>query len=236
VYRQAARAEKTRRRPSIQGPRRVGFDPALSLLVIALDTLTPTSSSYLPTHLLNINTPPAMQPNWQQQQQLQGGYYNPQQQQQPQQTGFGLQSQPTGFPGQQRPQPTGLPSGNLSFLNAPPPTFGGGGMGGGMTPQMTGFPGGGASGLMSQQTGFGGMGGMRPQPTGFGGGMMGQPTGMMSQPTGMLGQPTGLMSQPTGMGGGLRPQPTGYQDPRLQSMMQSFMPSNLSQVSCAGTV
>ena len=37
------------------------------------------------------------------------------------------------------------------------------------------------------------------------------------------------MSQPTGMGA-LRPQPTGFHDPRLQSMMQSFMPSNLSQV------
>jgi hypothetical protein len=39
----------------------------------------------------------------------------------------------------------------------------------------------------------------------------------------------GLMAQPTGMGG-LRPQPTGFHDPRLQTMMQSFMPSNLSQV------
>ena len=34
------------------------------------------------------------------------------------------------------------------------------------------------------------------------------------------------MAQPTG----IRPQPTGYQDPRLQSMMQTFMPSNMSQV------
>jgi hypothetical protein len=77
----------------------------------------------------------------------------------------------------------------------------------GMNPQMTGFAGGGASGLMAQ-------------PTGFQGG-----SGLMSQPTGM-----GMMSQPTGMGG-LRPQPTGVHDPRLQTMMQSFMPSNMSQVS-----
>jgi hypothetical protein len=76
---------------------------------------------------------------------------------------------------------------------------------------MTGYPGGGASGLMPQQTGVGG-GGMMSQATGYGGGMMSQPTGM-------------------GMSGGLRAQPTGMQDPRLQSMMQSFMPSNMAQVS-----
>jgi len=89
---------------------------------------------------------------------------------------------------------------------------------------MTGFPGGGASGLLSQQTGFGGSGGpgMMSQPTGMG---MGGGMGMMSQQTGMGG---GLMSQPTGMG--LRAQPTGVHDPRLQSMMQSFMPSNTAQV------
>jgi hypothetical protein len=69
---------------------------------------------------------------------------------------------------------------------------------------------------MSQQTGYpGGGGGLMSQPTGMGMGM------------GMGGG--GLMAQPTGMGG-LRPQPTGFHDPRLQTMMQSFMPSNLSQV------
>lgn len=78
---------------------------------------------------------------------------------------------------------------------------------------MTGFAAGGASGLMPMQT------------------------GMMSQPTGMgmgMGGGGGLMSQPTGMGGNfgaLRAQPTGVHDPRLQQMMQSFMPSNMSQVS-----
>lgn len=191
-----------------------------------------------------------MQPNWQQQQY--GGYgqnnygsnpsfmtsqptgfpgggggfgQQPQQQQQtgfqPQQTGFqpqqtGFQSQPTGF----QPQQTGFGQqqqgqrpgvgggGNLSFLNQPPPSMSSYRTGGGMAPQMTGFVAGGASGLMSQQTGY--------QPS------------LMSQPTGFGG---GLMSQPTGMGG-LRAQPTGFQDPRLQSMMQSFMPSNMSQVSC----
>lgn len=190
-----------------------------------------------------------MQPNWQQQQY--GGYgqnnygsnpsfmtsqptgfpgggggfgQQPQQQQQtgfqPQQTGFqpqqtGFQSQSTGF----QPQQTGFGQqqqgqrpgagggGNLSFLNQPPPSMSSYRTGGGMAPQMTGFVAGGASGLMSQQTGY--------QPS------------LMSQPTGFGG---GLMSQPTGMGG-LRAQPTGFQDPRLQSMMQSFMPSNMSQVS-----
>ncbi|ORX36220.1 hypothetical protein BD324DRAFT_627945 [Kockovaella imperatae] len=151
-----------------------------------------------------------MQQNWQQQQQQQGyggGY------------GSGgnsfMQAQPTGFQqpmqtgyGQPQPRPMtnftgGSSGGNMSFLNQPP-SFGGGGL----NPQMTGYPGGGASGLMSQQTGYGGL---NAQPTGYGG---------------------GLMSQPTGMGGGfggLRAQPTGVQDPRLQSMMQTFMPSNLSQ-------
>ncbi len=107
--------------------------------------------------------------------------------------------------------------GGLSFLNQPPPfSFRQGGLGVGVNPQMTGYPGGGASGLMSQQTGFTG-GGFGAQPTGMGIGIG-------------MGGGGGLMSQPTGMGGGLRPQPTGLQDPRLQSMMQSFMPSNLSQV------
>lgn len=68
---------------------------------------------------------------------------------------------------------------------------------------------------------------------------MSQPTGMMSQPTGMGLTPqqtgwqggAGLMSQPTGVGR-LQAQPTGMpHDPRLQTMMQSFMPSNMSQVS-----
>lgn len=79
----------------------------------------------------------------------------------------------------------------------------------GLAPQMTGFPGGGASGLLPQQTGYPGGGGLMSQPTGFGGG--------------------GLMPQATGMGM-LRAQPTGFHDPRLQTMMQSFMPSNMSQV------
>lgn len=186
-----------------------------------------------------------MQPNWQQQQY--GGYgqnnygsnpsfmtsqptgfpgggggygQQPQQQQQtgfqPQQTGFqpqqtGFQPQQTGFPSQQtgfgQPPQGQRPGGNLSFLNQPPPSMSSYRTGGGMAPQPTGFVAGGASGLMSQQTGY--------QPS------------LMSQPTGFGG---GLMSQPTGMGG-LRAQPTGFQDPRLQSMMQSFMPSNMSQVS-----
>lgn len=68
---------------------------------------------------------------------------------------------------------------------------------------------------------------------------MSQPTGMMSQSTGMGLTPqqtgwqggAGLMSQPTGVGR-LQAQPTGMpHDPRLQTMMQSFMPSNMSQVS-----
>jgi len=175
-----------------------------------------------------------MQP-WQQQSY---GYNSFNGAQAPQQTGGGfMQSQQTGFPGQSQPSQQGpqgqqqRPGGNLSFLNAPPPSsqfqFGAGGM----APQMTGYPGQGGGGMMPQQTGYGGMTG---QQTGMSG-MMGQRTGMMSQPTGMMPQQTGygggLMSQPTGFGGGLRAQPTGYQDPRLQSMMQSFMPSNLSQVS-----
>jgi hypothetical protein len=180
-----------------------------------------------------------MNPNWQQGQY--GGY-----QQQPtgqfggQPAGGFMGPQQTGFMGQPQqqqqqqqqpmqsnvsPLPTGQPGGgNYSFLNTQPtgfrPSFTGSSSG--LNPQMTGFPGGGASGLLSQQTGFGG-GGM-----GMGGGMMPQQTGMggmMSQPTGMGG---GLMSQPTGMG--LRAQPTGVHDPRLQSMMQSFMPSNTAQV------
>jgi hypothetical protein len=154
-----------------------------------------------------------------------------QQQQQPMQsmqTGFGGQQQQRPMQSNVSPLPTGQQGGgggNYSFLNTQPtgfrPSFTGSSSG--LNPQMTGFPGGGASGLLSQQTGFGG-GGM-----GMGGGMMPQQTGMggmMSQPTGMGG---GLMSQPTGMG--LRAQPTGVHDPRLQSMMQSFMPSNTAQVS-----
>ena len=164
-----------------------------------------------------------MQPNqWQQQYPYNGSF-------QPQPTGYQngmpnannfLSSQPTGFqmqqqqPQQQQPMQTGNfnqqrpPSnpqaGGYGFLNQPPQqsSF----RPSGLAPQMTGFPGGGASGLLPQQTGY--------------------PGGMMSQPTGMMGG--GMMSQPTGMG--LRPQPTGMHDPRLQSMMQSFMPSNLSQV------
>lgn len=181
---------------------------------------------------------PNMQPNWQQQGSF-GGYSSfggggntgqggPGGFQQPQQTGMPsfMSSQPTGFPQQQQQQQR--PGGNLSFLNAPPPSgsFGpqptgfsgmgnnltGPGAGGfsGMTPQMTGYPGGGASGLMPQQTGY---------------------PGLMSQPTGFGGGGGGLMPQQTGFGGGLRAQPTGFQDPRLASMMQSFMPSNTSQVS-----
>jgi hypothetical protein len=176
------------------------------------------------------------------------GFMGQPQQQQQQQP---MQSMQTGFGGHQRPMgsnvsplPTGQTQqqpggGNYSFLNTQPtgfrPSFTGS-SGSGLAPQMTGYPGGGASGLLSQPTGYGGGSGMMSQPTGMGmgmggGGMMSQPTGMgggmMSQPTGMGG---GLMSQSTGMGG-LRAQPTGVHDPRLQSMMQSFMPSNTSQVS-----
>jgi hypothetical protein len=199
-----------------------------------------------------------MNPNWQQGQyggfqqlptgqfggQGAGGFMGPQQtgfmgqpqQQQQQQQQQPMQSMQTGFGGQQQqqpqpqrpmgsnvsPMPTGQQGGgNYSFLNTQPtgfrPSFTG--TSSALNPQMTGFPGGGASGLLSQQTGFGGGGmGMMSQQTGMGG-------GMMSQPTGMGG---GLMSQPTGMG--LRAQPTGVHDPRLQSMMQSFMPSNAVQV------
>ncbi|KAK4688172.1 actin cytoskeleton-regulatory complex protein PAN1, partial [Tremellales sp. Uapishka_1] len=183
--------------------------------------------------------PSTMQPNnWQQQQYSYQNGFQPQQtgfrpQQQPigGQGGMGnsyLSSQPTGFAPQQQQQPmqtgygqappramTAAPTGapNFSFLNQPPPSsfqqrplqssFTGGS---GLQPQMTGYPAGGASGLISQQTGYPGM---MPQQTGFQGGMMSQPTGM----------------------GRLQAQPTGLpHDPRLQSMMQSFMPSNTSQV------
>ncbi|BEJ13329.1 hypothetical protein CspHIS471_0305030 [Cutaneotrichosporon sp. HIS471] len=190
-----------------------------------------------------------MQPNqWQQQQFGYGGAGA---------SGFGyggqrpMNAQPTGFPGQQMPMQTGMPgmgpgmgamggmagqgmpsggmpsgamgsgstglnapgagagSGapNYSFLSAPPPpgSFGQRGSFGnqnGLMSQPTGFPAGGASGLMPQQTGM---------P------MMGQPTGLGAN----------LMAQPTGMG--LRAQPTGIHDPRLGAMLQSFMPSNMSQ-------
>nr|XP_018264468.1 multidomain RhoGEF [Kwoniella dejecticola CBS 10117]OBR86626.1 multidomain RhoGEF [Kwoniella dejecticola CBS 10117] len=172
-----------------------------------------------------------MQPNqWQQQQYGYPSFQQPQQTGAPGQ-GFSnnpsfMQSQPTGYPGgggmqpmqtgfqpqQQRPQQTGMPGqggagGNYSFLSQPPqlPQSTGSFRSSNLTPQMTGYPGGGASGLLPQQTGY------------SGGGLMSQPTGMMSQPTGM------------GMGG-LQPQATGLpHDPRLQQMMQSFMPSNLSQ-------
>lgn len=174
-----------------------------------------------------------MQPNqWQQQpygfnpgMQQQGFGQQPQQQQRMGAAAPGsfLNAQATGYPGAaqpQRPMQTGMPGGmggmgmqpggNMSFLNAPPApgSFGpqrGSFSGQGMQPQMTGFPTG-QSNLLPQQTGF---------------------PGVMSQPTGMGG---GLMSQPTGMGMGMRPQPTGMNDPRLGAMMQTFMPSNLSQV------
>lgn len=215
------------------------FHPSLSLS-------SPTPTSYPPTPLGILST---MQPNqWQQQQYS----YNPaayqQQQQRPAAGGY-LGAQQTGFPGaaqQQRPMATGFPQqqqqqpmgqsltpnaagtptgGAYSFLNAPPPAGSFGPRGsfgnqGGMTPQMTGYPGA-QGGMMAQRTGMP-AGGMMSQPTGM-------PMGMMSQPTGMHG---GLMSQPTGMpGGGLRAQPTGIHDPRLGAMMQTFMPSNMSQVS-----
>lgn len=201
-----------------------GFIPVIRTASCVTDYLFSTYSSRIA--LLLCVSPVSsvkMQPNqWQQQYPYNGGF-------QPRQTGFQpggpggslMSSQPTGFQqpmqtgfNQQRPPlnlssaPTGM-GGNMSFLNQPPqqsnfrPS--------GMTSQMTGYPGGGASGLMSQQTGFQGA-------------MMSQPTGM-----GMAMGGGGLMSQPTGMGG-LRPRPTGIHDPRLQSMMQSFMPSNLSQV------
>ena len=207
---------------------------ALPLRPSCLTHLILFSRPHLLKHLLT------MQP-WQQQSY---GYNSFNGGQNPQQTGNGsfMQSQPTGFPGQGQPQSQPgqqqRPGGNLSFLNAPPPSsqFNPGCM----APQMTGYPGaGGGGGMMPQQTGYGGM---MSQPTGMMGqqtgmsGMMGQRTGMMPQQTGMMPQQTGyggggLMSQPTGFGGGLRAQPTGYQDPRLQSMMQSFMPSNVNQVS-----
>ncbi|WVW79834.1 hypothetical protein I302_101804 [Kwoniella bestiolae CBS 10118] len=173
-----------------------------------------------------------MQPNqWQQQQFSYPSFQQPQQT--GAQSGFGnnanpsfLNTQPTGYPGQPQqqqqqlqpmqtgfqPQRTGMmgnSNNNYSFLNQPPPlpssnsSF----RSNNLTPQMTGYPGGGASGLMPQQTGY--------------------------QPSGLMSQPTGLMSQPTGMGmgmGRLQPQATGMpHDPRLQQMMQSFMPSNISQ-------
>lgn len=186
----------------------------------------------------------------------QWGQYPYSQQQQPsflnsQPTGFpgaGLQPMQTGFPQQQRPQQTGIagaqPGQNYAFLNQPPSSnF----RGNGIAPQMTGFPGGTGmvsqqTGMMPQQTGFNASanaGRMMPQQTGFQGGMMSQPTGMMSQSAGMGLTPqqtgwqggAGLMSQPTGIGR-LQAQPTGMpHDPRLQTMMQSFMPSNMSQVS-----
>ncbi|KAL1409575.1 hypothetical protein Q8F55_003566 [Vanrija albida] len=183
-----------------------------------------------------------MQPNQWQQQQFgytggapQGYQGYGQQQQQPaflttQATGFPGAAQPqrpmaTGYAPQQQfsAQPTGaslgLPGaggagGNYAFLSAPPPAGSFGARGSlsapsGLAPQMTGFPGGGASGLLPQQTGYPGAG-----------------SGLLSQPTGMGG---GLLAQPTGYAG-LRAQPTGLpHDPRLQAMMQTFMPSNLSQ-------
>ncbi|WWD16911.1 hypothetical protein CI109_101343 [Kwoniella shandongensis] len=171
------------------------------------------------------------QPNQWQQQQYQyaqqtgnpnQGYGNPSYlSQQP--TGFpqGMQPMQTGFQPQQqqqqqqqRPPMPSAPTGNYSFLSQPPPSSFRSQQG--MQSQMTGFPGGGASGLMPQQTGYPG-GGMMSQPTGM---------GMMSQPTGYAG---GLTSQQTGMGR-LQPQPTGMpHDPRLISLTQSFLPSNLSQ-------
>ncbi|RXK39792.1 hypothetical protein M231_02985 [Tremella mesenterica] len=178
-----------------------------------------------------------MQP-WQQQQQQQQYPYNAFPPQptgfQPQPTGY-LQSAQTGF----RPPPQQqLPQGNLSFLNQPPPqqtnlsflnqppsSF----RPSGLNPQQTGFPGGGASGLSSQPTGYpgGGASGLLPQQTGFPGGGV---SGLLPQQTGfqpgLLSQPTGLMPQQTGF---LRAQPTGFYDTRLQTMTQSFMPSNLSQ-------
>jgi hypothetical protein len=88
---------------------------------------------------------------------------------------------------------------------------------------MTGYPGAGG-GLMAHTTGY--SPGLMSQQTGM-------PSGLMSQPTGM----PGLMSQPTGMPGGLRAQPTGLpHDPRLGAMMQTFMPSNMSQVSSCAIV
>lgn len=199
-----------------------------------------------------------MQPNqWQQQQYgYNPGFQGYGQQQRPNMLG----AQPTGYPGaqQQQPMATGMPggmggmtgmggmsgmgggmgagmvgmggggasgagtgagaggAGNYSFLNAPPPpgSFSQrssiSNQGGGLMSQQTGFPGGGASGLMTQPTGMG---------------------GMMSQPTGM-GMGGGMMAQATGMPGHLSAQPTGYHDPRLTSMVQSFMPSNMAQVSC----
>lgn len=190
-----------------------------------------------------------MQPNqWQQSPygytpgMQQQGFGQQGQQQQRMGTGSFMSSQPTGFAGgvqPQRPMQTGMSggmglgggmggmsamstgqptgAGGYAFLNAPPPqgSFGGPQRGGsfsgqGMQSQMTGlsgFPTGGSTSLMPQQTGY---------------------SGIMSQPTGMS-TGGGLLSQPTGMS--MRPQPTGMNDPRLGAMMQTFMPSNVSQVS-----
>lgn len=150
------------------------------------------------------------------------------QQQRPMATGFqpsmgqmpgmqGMQGMQTGLQTGMQTGAGGPPSagtGQYSFLNAPPAagSFGRQNSTGGMAPQMTGYPGG---SMMPQQTGYSGL---MSQQTGMHGG------GLMAQQTGM----PGLMSQPTGMG--LRAQPTGIQDPRLGAMMQTFMPSNLSQV------
>lgn len=195
-----------------------------------------------------------MQPNqWQQPQQFgfNSGFQGyGQQQQRPNMLG----AQPTGFPGaqQQRPMATGMPMqqtgmpggmGGMGGMSGMGGMGGMSGMGGGAG-AGTGAAGAGGAGNYSflsappaagsfgpQRSSFSSQGGMMPQATGFSGGGMGaQPTGMggmMSQPTGMGG---GLMSQPTGMGG-LRAQPTGMHDPRLASMVQSFMPSNMAQVS-----
>lgn len=193
-----------------------------------------------------------MQPNQWQQQQFgygagQGNF------------GYGAQrpmnAQPTGYPGQQMPMQTGMPGmgagmggmgmgagGGMPVGGMPSGGMSGGAMG--STLNAGGAAGSGAAlnysflsapppaGSFGQRGSFSNQGGLMSQPTGFPGGGA---SGLMAQPTGMpmMGQPTGLgaglMSQPTGMG--LRAQPTGMHDPRLGAMLQSFMPSNMSQVS-----
>jgi actin cytoskeleton-regulatory complex protein PAN1 len=189
-------------------------------------------------------------------QQGQPGYQYPMQtgfnpQQQPQ-FGGGLQPQPTGFPGQQRPggfqqpQQTGfLGPGNSGFLQSqqtgfqPQQTGFGNAMGGGLghrpapaPPPVPPIP----SQFQGQQSALSPMGRLAPQPTGFPGAGGGP---LMSQPTGFPGVGGGgLMPQQTGFpgAGGMRgpspaplvPQMTGFVDPRLTMMSGAFMPANPS--------
>uniref|UniRef100_A0A060SZL0 Actin cytoskeleton-regulatory complex protein PAN1 n=1 Tax=Blastobotrys adeninivorans TaxID=409370 RepID=A0A060SZL0_BLAAD len=122
------------------------------------------------------------------------------------------QSQPTGLPQQQQPQPTGFQSTGLSQLQSQPT--------GGLQSQPTGGfqsqPTGGLQQLQSQPTG----GFQQPQPTGFQQPLQAQRTG--PQPTGLQSQPTGYQPQQ-----GLQPQPTSFQ-PQMTGLQSqptgSFQP------------